>query len=178
MVFSFIGIVVVIGGIGCGFDEYDGVGRCEYGLVSSTSSLSMSTLLSLLILIVRDDDDDDDEDDDDDDVVTVVSTFGFCLDRIESNTCPTFQEVFLFCDPRGGASAFGIVVVIGLLVVVVVVVVVTRCRLGCAFGIGGIGVLLLLTVVVVVFFCTLFVVKPLPPTPPRPCILKFDITVL
>jgi hypothetical protein len=171
VVFSIIGKVVVIGGIGCGFDEYDGVGRCEYGLVSSTSSLSMSTLSSLLILIVRDDD--DDVDDDDDDVVTVVSTFGFGLDRIESNTCPTFQEVFLFCDPRGGASAFGIVVVIGLLVVVVVVVVVvTRCRLGCAFGIGGIGVLLLLTVVVV-FFCTSFVVKPLPP-----CILKFDITVL
>ena len=172
MAFSIIGKVVVIGGIGCGFDEYDGVGRCEYGLVSSTSSLSMSTLLSLLILIVRDDD--DDVDDDDDDVVTVVSTFGFGLDRIESNTCPTFQEVFLCCDPRGGASAFGIVVVIGLPVVVVV----TCCRLGCAFGIGGIGVLLLLTVVVVVFFCTLFVVNPLPPTPPRPCILKFDITVL
>jgi hypothetical protein len=154
--FSIIGKVVVIGGLGCGFEEYDGVGRCEYGLVSSTSSLSMSTLLSLLILIVRDDDDDD--------VVTVVSTFGFCLDRIESNTCPTFQEVFLCCDPRGGASAFGIVVVIGLPVVVVV----TCCRLGCAFGIGGIGVLLL-TVVGVVIFCTLFVVvKPLPPTPPCP----------
>ena len=171
MVFSIIGIVVVIGRE---FEEeYDGVGRCEYGLVSSTSSLSMSTPLSLLILIVRDGGDDDD---DDDDVVTVVSTFGFGLDRIESNTCPTFQEVFLSCDPRGGASAFGICVVIGLLVVVVVVV--TRCRLGCAFGIGGIGVLLLLTVVVVVFFCTLFVVTPLPPTPTCPCILKFDITVL